>query len=353
LARRVKRRRGKLRSPACWKSKIMNHCEKQREIRVARYRTIPWIAAAAVLATAAGAQVQTPPPWAYPVAPRGTPRPAVGPKRVHLPGSSASFTLTQVRDRFNVADWYPGDHPPMPDFVAHGRKPGVAACGYCHMPNGQGRPENASLAGQPAAYIAEQVTAMREGRRHSSVPQMGPPAAMLALARRARADDVKIAADYFSRLPYRKWIRVVETDTAPRTAPDGTGMLSPLPGGGSEKLGERIVEVPENPALTELRDPRSGFVAYVPRGSIARGKRLVDSGAGAQPCAACHGADLKGMGETPALAGRSPSYLVRQMYDIQHGARSGPAVAPMQAEMARLKLADMVAVAAYLASRQP
>jgi cytochrome c553 len=310
-------------------------------------------AAAAVLAGVAKAQVDTPPPWAYPVAPRGTPKPSVGPQLAHLPGSSAAFTLSQVRDRFNVADWQPGDHPPMPDFVAHGRKPVVAACAYCHMPNGQGRPENASLAGQPSAYIVEQVTAMREGRRHSSVPQMGPPAAMLALAKHVRDADLKVAGDYFSRLHYRKWIRVVEADTVPKAAPDGTGMLNTTPDGATEKIGERIIEVPQDAARTELRDPRSGFVAYVPRGSIARGKMLVESGAGALPCAACHGADFKGLAGTPALAGRSPSYLVRQMYDIQHGSRGGPAVAPMEPEVAKLKLADMVAIAAYLSSRSP
>ena len=40
-------------------------------------------------------------------------------------------------------------------------------------------------------------------------------------------------------------------------------------------------------------------------------------------CGACHGADLKGLGPVPGIAGRSPSYLVRQMYDMQAGARKG------------------------------
>lgn len=311
------------------------------------------VAAAVAVGGLAAAQVQTPPPWAYPVAPPGTPRPTGGPQIVHLPGSSAAFTLSQVRDRFSVADWYPGDHPKMPDFVMHGHKSEIPACGYCHLPNGEGRPENASLAGQPADYIVEQVAAMREGRRHSSVPQMGPPASMLALAKHTNDSEVKIAADYFSGLHYHQWIRVVEAEMVPKTAPDGTGMLNATPDSTKEKIGDRIIEVPEDAALTDLRDPRSGFVAYVPKGSVARGKKLVDSGAGAQPCAACHGADFRGLAGTPALAGRSPSYLVRQMYDIQHGSRSGPAVEPMKPEVARLKLADMVAIAAYLSSHQP
>ena len=71
----------------------------------------------------------------------------------HLPGSKLAFTLTQVRDPFGPADWYPGDHPPMPEVVARGRKPDVGACGRCHYPNGKGRSENAGLAGLPAAYF--------------------------------------------------------------------------------------------------------------------------------------------------------------------------------------------------------
>jgi cytochrome c553 len=311
------------------------------------------VIAAAGFAGMVQAQVDAPPPWAYPVPTPGTPLPSVNDQVTHLPGSTAAFTNKQVRDGFNVADWYPGDHPKMPAYVAHGHAPDVRGCGYCHLPNGQGRPENASLAGQPAAYIVEQVAAMREGRRHSSVPKMGPPAAMLALSKHTKDSDIKIAADYFSKLTYRKWERVVETATVPKAVPDGTSMFAPIPGGGTEKIGTRILEMPEDAARTELRDPRSGFVAYVPPGSIARGKRLVESGAGRLPCAACHGPDFKGMAGTPSLAGRSPSYIIRQFYDIQHGNRSGPLVEPMKAEIAGLKMADMVAIAAYMASRTP
>ena len=75
-----------------------------------------------------------PPPWAYPVAAPdyrtpvddGTPR--------HVPGSSASWTLTQVGDYFFAPDWHPEDHPGMPEVVAHGRKPDVYACGFCISP---------------------------------------------------------------------------------------------------------------------------------------------------------------------------------------------------------------------------
>ena len=104
------------------------------------------------------------PIWAYPV-PQTMPAPSKPDNTVQkkVPGSKAHFTEAGVNDRFNVPDWFPKDHPPLPEVVAHGRQPKVFACGYCHLPNGQGRPENAPLAGQPAAYIIEQVT-RDEGR---------------------------------------------------------------------------------------------------------------------------------------------------------------------------------------------
>ena len=106
---------------------------------------------------------------------------------------------------------------------------------------------------------------------------------------------------------------------------------------------------------TELRDARSAFVAYVPAGSVAQGERLVTLGGGGKTiaCGICHGADLRGLGPVPALAGRSPSYLVRQLYDMQQGVRKGQWAALMQEVVARLTLEDMVAIAAYAASRAP
>ena len=112
------------------------------------------------------------PYWAYPVTDKKFPAPdstQIG----HLPGTKVTFTRAGVNDRFNAPDWHPESHPKMPDIVAHGRKPGVFACGYCHLPNGQGRPENASVAGQPIEYIVQQVADMRSGRRKSSSEKMG------------------------------------------------------------------------------------------------------------------------------------------------------------------------------------
>ncbi len=295
-----------------------------------------------------------PPIWAYPVV--ASSGPAAKPDdtvKKSLPGSKVHFTDAGVNDRFNVPDWFANEHAPMPEVVAHGRKPDVFACGYCHLPNGQGRPENASLAGQPAAYILEQVKEMKEGRRKTSQPTMGSIKAMDAIAKAVTPEEVKAAAAYFSKLKYKKWIRVVEADTVPKFEISSHNMLVKAKDGGTEKLGMRIAEMPENLDRVELRDPSLGFVTYVPKGSIAMGKKLVESGNGAFPCASCHGADFKGSGDVPGLAGRSPSGIVRQLYDIQHGTRTGPAVDLMRPEVASVTDESRVAIAAYLASLKP
>jgi cytochrome c553 len=122
-----------------------------------------------------------------------------------------------------------------------------------------------------------------------------------------------------------------------------------------EPIGQRIIEMPEDLERTELRDATSGFVAYVPPGSLAKGEALVARGAGGRTiaCAICHGPELKGLGHVPALAGRSPSYIVRQLWDIKYGLRTGPWAELMKAVVAQLSEEDMVAIAAYTASRMP
>lgn len=304
-------------------------------------------------ASASLASQQPPPPWAYPFQPPVNPLPDDGvPRRV--PESAAAITLTQVRDLYTAPDWHPTDHPPMPGVVGIGRKPDMFACGYCHYPNGQGRPENASLAGLSATYIAQQVADYKNGLRKSSDPTMRAPAFMVANAKSATQDDVRLAAEYFASVKYKPWIRVVETETVPKTYVAGF-MLVPLEGATSEPIGQRIIEIAEDLSRTTLRDPRSGFIAYVPVGSVKRGETLVTTGGRGKTavCATCHGQDLKGLGDIPPLAGRSPSYTVRQLYDFQSGARAGPLSIQMKQTVAQLTSADMVSIAAYVASRAP
>src|SRR5689334_16996657 len=246
-----------------------------------------------VMVIAGAAQQQAPPPWAYTVNPPPTPGatpapPDPSPKQV--PGSTVSLTVAQTRDANNPPDWHPNDHPPMPDAVAKGRPKEMRACGFCHLVNGQGRPENAGLAGLPAAYIVQQMADFKNGDRKSSEPKMGPPNAMIQDAKAAHDDEIKAAAAYFSSFPFKKWIRVVEAKDVPKSKIAGS-MHVPT-NDGTEPLGSRIIEVPENLERTELRDASSGFIAYVPPGSIKKGESLVK----AMSCGTCHGADLKGLG---------------------------------------------------------
>ncbi len=295
-----------------------------------------------------------PPAWAYPVnPPDDKPAPDDGSPQ-HVPGSGKAMTRTQALDSFNIPDWHPDEHPAMPDVVEHGRKPDVRGCGYCHLPNGLGRPENASLASLPVAYIEQQVADFKRGARTSSEPKMTPPAAMVVIAAAASDAEVKAAAEYFSSMKLKPWIRVVETSNVPKTRVSGS-MLVQVEGAGSEPIGNRIIETPENLERTELRDSASGFIAYVPAGSIKKGEALVTTGGAGKTvqCTICHGPDLRGLSPVPPLAGRSPSYIFRQLYDFQHGTRRGEWSLLMKGPVAKLSEEDMVSIAAYLASRKP
>jgi len=243
----------------------------------------------------------------------------------------------------------------MPEVVARGRKPDVYACAYCHLPNGLGRPENASLAGLPTSYIIRQVEDLKTGMRKSSEPRHLPAAAMTGVATKATDQEVQAAANYFSRLERKPWIRVVETTTVPKTHVAGWMLVADIPAA-TEPIGQRIIETPENLERTELRDDTSGFLAYVPGGSLKRGKLLVTTGDNLRtvPCAKCHGPGLRGSGNVPPISGRSPSYIVRQLFDIQSGARRSSASQPMRPQVvSKLTIDDMIAIAAYVASLRP
>ena len=299
------------------------------------------------------------PAWAYGVPnsppatpPPGTPGAARQPDTSvkHIPDSTQAFTLAQIRDFFNVADWFPGDHPPMPDVFVRGRAPDVRGCGMCHMPNGKGRPENAPIAGLPYAYVVQQLADFKNDLRASADPRKTNTAQMIQAAKVMTDEEIKAAASYLAAMPWTRWIRVVEADTVPAMRLSGNVFL-PAPGGGTEPIGDRIIETPEDPVRFELRDPHSGFIAYVPRNSVAKGAALASSGGNRTlPCTICHGPDLNGLGPVPGIAGRSPSYIVRQLWDIRQGSRKGTWSPLMQQVVAKLSPEDMLDLAAYAAS---
>jgi len=296
--------------------------------------------------------MQSTPYWAYCLNPDSSSAPKPDTRLRHVPGSQAVFTVPQTQDLFNPPDWHRATHPPMPDIVSHGRKPDLYACGYCHLPNGLGRPENSSLAGLPADYIARQIADYRSGARKSSEPKFKPASNMVERECKATDQEVAVAAKYFSQLPSKRWIRIVETNTVPKTHVAGWMLVADTPAA-TEPIGQRIIEMPEDLERTELRDDTSGFVAYVPQGSLKKGKSLsaIRSG-GKSPCSECHGPGLRG-GNAPPIAGRSPSYIVRQLFDMQTGARAGAFSKQMREQVANLSLDDMIAIAAFVSSLKP
>jgi len=280
-------------------------------------------------------------------------------------GSTATYSLVDVRDGQNVIDWFPGDHPSMPSVVAHGpAKLGknTRGCASCHLPNGKGRPENAPPSGLPVAYFVRQINDFRNGLRHTADPRKPNTNTMIDLAKAMTDEELKAAAEYFAAIKWTPWIRVVETKTVPKTRIVGNLFLPAKPAA-TEPIDGRIIETPEDEEQAEtLRNPRSGFVAYVPVGSVKKGEDLVTTGGmrivgnkivqgKTTACGTCHGINLMGVADVPPIAGRSPSYIVRQLWDIQRGTRNGSQAQLMKLVVANLTPDDMVAIAAYVASR--
>lgn len=293
------------------------------------------------------------PAWVYP---RGIPdtRREEG-TLFHVPGSKQAFTFTDINGRTATIDWFPDQHPTPPPPVINGRPGAYSACGQCHLIDGSGKPDTGDLRELSVEYMVQQIVDMKNGRRHASIPG-APIVTMLAVANGVTLDEARQAAEYFHSITPVKKLRIVETDMAPVTHPAAHAVQKVDPGGATEPIGTRIIEVPEDFERTELRDPSSGFVAYVPKGSIEKGEELAKTGGDRKttPCASCHGEGLKGMGDTfPRIAGHSPTATARQLYDFKSGTRDGKNAILMKPIVAQLTDEDIVNLAAYVASLQP
>ena len=307
----------------------------------------------AIAQTESGAAVELAPSWAYTWDPEFK-VPAADNVLQRLPGSTAAFSMEQARNLFFAPDWHAEDHPAMPEVVARGRMPEVRACGSCHRAEGTGGPEGASLAGLPVAYIVQQMADFKSDARKFSGPKRAPSVLMEKVAMNISDAEVQAAAAYFASLKPKQIIKVVESDTVPKSYIERNFWVTSK-SGGTEMLGRRIIEVPDDVEQYHLRDTRAQFTAYVPVGSVAKGEALVKTGGGGMtvPCAACHGTGLKGVGPIPQIAGRSPTYIVRQLYDFKHSARAGASSALMKAAVEKLSEEDMISLAAYVASLTP
>lgn len=330
---------------------------------------LPALAACAILGSVPSAAAPAPTPlqtpaWAYAIPPQPPPPPVWEDKtRLGLRGSKRQYTMSEIHSTATaqakgVADWFPEDHPAMPPVVERGdAKRTLRPCGLCHFPNGAGRPENSYVAGLPYRYIVQQLKDMRSGDRVSAEPRKANTPLMIGFAKAMTDAEIEDAARYFSAIRPHVSVKVVEADRVPKMRSPGELYLPVVgEGAGLEPLGERIIETSADVRDTEdLRNPRGYFVAYVPKGAVTRGKAVVETGAGGRslPCAGCHGPELTGAGDVPGIAGRSPSYLARQLNDFRQGARHGPDGLAMTAVAAGLTDKDILEAVAYLASRPP
>ena len=304
----------------------------------------------ALMAPAGAAENQ--PTWAFffPDPNQPAAAPETGAKQV--PGSKRSYTMAQIDDLKNPPDWFPDEHAAMPNVVAHGGAGAVLGCASCHLASGMGHPESASIAGLKPAYMLRQLADFKSGVRKNPIIVDGKPQAnatqyMINIAQSLSDADAKAASLWFSRLkPQRNWVKVVEAANVPKSYITRGYMRVALPGA-TEPIGNRIIELPQDVNRQVLRDPHSGTIAYVPPGAIARGRALATNG---RACETCHGTDLTGVADVPSIAGRSPTYIFRQLYSFKSGARAGAASMPMQGVTAGFSESDMVALAAYVAS---
>jgi cytochrome c553 len=250
-------------------------------------------------------------------------------------GSKLEYSFAEIRNISaenpagggNAIDWFPEDHPnPMPAIISSGPaalgKTG-RACGSCHLSDGSGRPENASPAGLPAGYIVRQLTDFKNDLRHSSDARKANTNTMTMLAKAMTEDEMKQAAAYFSSVTWRPHVRVVETNLVPNTKIQGE-LFIPTGEEGGEPIGNRIIEVPTDVDENQvLRSSRGTWIAYVPVGSIKKGKDLVLNGGmkivngqivqgKTTACGTCHGMDLLGL---LPMCRRSPGGLQAISHD--------------------------------------
>jgi cytochrome c553 len=298
------------------------------------------------------------PDWAYtPPVPGAQPAPSPLPADdnavVKIPGTDRTFTRGELRATKETMDWFPTErHGTAPDIVRFGKPPAVRQCTLCHLPDGAGRPENAPVSGLHPAYFMQQMQDYRNGLRKSADPRKGNTNNMIAFAKATTPEEDRAAAEYFAQQPYPRRMKIVESKTAPKVRLQG-GMHMAIPaseGGGTEPLrADDIVEVPDDNLRAEARDTHLGFTAYVAPGTLNKGKQA----AAKYQCTVCHGASLEGIGPVPPLAGRSPSYMMRQLFDMKTGARRGPWAELMKPIVDRMSGQDMMAVVAFAASVPP
>ena len=269
----------------------------------------------------------------------------------HCSGERAAvakkYTPQEIDNLLNPPDWFPESHKPAPGIVQKGHGAALA-CGACHLMSGLGHPESGDLTGFTADYLVQQMLDFRAGTRKDY-------ARMNGISKEVSDEESRQAAEWFAALPRKKWSRVVEAAMVPKTFVGQGRMRFVDPKGGMEPIGKRIITVPEDQEKARLRDPRSGFVSYVPPGSLSKGKALVETGARGKTiaCNICHGDGEKGLANVPRIAGLHPIYVARQLHLFKDGTRNGADSALMKKPVAQLTDDDILNISAYVGSLSP
>ena len=286
------------------------------------------------------------PAWAFPVQAGTLPAESQEPKSVE--GSTKKYTPKEIDDLLNPPDWFPEAHKPAPSIVQKGHGAALA-CGSCHLMSGLGHPESGDLTGFTADYIVQQMTDFKNGTRKDY-------ARMNGISKEVSDEEARQAAEWFASLQRKKWSRVVEASMVPKTFV-GQGRMRFLDpkDKGMEPIGNRIITLPEDQEKARLRDPRSGFVSYVPPGSLAKGKALVEKPSANKTiaCNICHGDGLKGLANVPRIAGLHPIYVARQLHLFKDGGRNGADSALMKKPVVQLTDEDILNISAYVGSLSP
>jgi len=192
----------------------------------------------------------------------------------------------------------------------------VRSCGLCHYPNGKGRPENAGVPvccrlhlGATGRLQKWRAKNRGSGKRNTAV--------MSGNAAGITDEEAMAAAQYFS---------LDEDDPLDQGSRDGNsgedrnvgGFFVPLEGKETEPIGQRILKCRLIPRLTRcIATQESGWIAYAPMGSVKKARtwsleaRGQDSRVRRMPWRG-----FEGNGNFPHWRA-VPSYLARQLYDIQ------------------------------------
>ena len=296
------------------------------------------------------------PEWAYtPPPPAGSPPPpsrSAGrrQRRFSIAGTDKTMTRGALRGVKEIPDWYPGDRQRSDAAIVRDGKEGVRACGFCHLADGTGRPENAPVNSLHVAYFIQQMQDYKNGLRKSADPRKKNTNNMIAFAKEATDEEIKAAAEYFAApaLP--------EAHQGHRVAhgPEGA---SP----GRDAHGD-----PQTKAAawsrSATRSSRCRTTTCAPRRvtrTWARPRTCrqgAQQGQGARREVSVHHLPRPEPGRArprAGLAGRSPSYMMRQLFDMKVGARRGPWFDLMKPIVDSMSVQDLLALSAYAGSVAP